>query len=134
MRGINSAGTPGDWSATGTVFIGATPTPLPVPGTASLTSPAAGAVVSQPFTFDWSDVAGAAWYVIEVNDSAGTLVWAATTTPSTLATNSLPNGALTWRVRAFNADGIGGAFSVVRAVTVGATAPPSAPVAAQPRQ
>ena len=57
-------------------------------------SPADGATVAQPFTFDWSDVANAAWYVIEVDDSSTSrsLVWAATTTPSSLATNSLPNG------------------------------------------
>ena len=46
-------------------------------------------------------------------------MWAATTTPSELATNSLPNGTLFWRVRAFNSDGVGGPYSAVRTVRVG---------------
>ena len=88
-------------------------------------SPAAGAQVAQPFTFDWSDVARGRWYVIEVDDASSftaPLVLAATTTPSPLAVNSLPNGALFWRVRAFNADGVGGPYSAVRTVRVGSTA------------
>jgi predicted phage tail protein len=91
-------------------------------------SPANDAAVTQPFTFDWSDAGAAAWYTIEVDDSsafAAPLVWAATTTPSELATNSLPDGTLFWRVRAFNSDGIGGPYSAVRTVRVGSTAPPS---------
>ena len=72
--------------------------------------------------------------MIEVDDSstfAAPLVWAATTTPSQLATNSLPNGTLFWRVRAFNSDGVGGPYSAVRTVRVGSTAPPpSGPLAA----
>jgi predicted phage tail protein len=104
-----------------------------VPGAATLASPVDGASVTQPFTFDWSDVANAAWYTIEVDDSASfaaPLVWAATTTPSQLATNSLPNGTLFWRVRAFNSAGVGGAYSSVRTFVVGTTAPPSGPLAA----
>jgi predicted phage tail protein len=113
----------------GTIKVQSTapPPPPPTPGSPSLTSPAAGAQVTQPFTFDWSDVAAAAWYTIEVDDSstfAAPLVWAAKTTPSQLATNSLPNGTLFWRVRAFNSDGVGGPYSAVRTVQVGATAPP----------
>ena len=59
--------------------------------------------------------------MIEVDDAssfAAPLVWAATTTPSQLATNSLPNGTLFWRVRAFNSDGVGGPYSAVRTVQV----------------
>ena len=107
--------------------IGPPPPPPPTPGTPSLVSPANDAQVTQPFTFDWSDVGAAAWYVIEVDDAssfAAPLVWAATTTPSQLATNSLPNGTLFWRVRAFNSDGVGGPFSAVRTVRVQSTAPP----------
>jgi hypothetical protein len=129
VRAVNSEGAPGAWSAVRTIKVQSTapPPPPPRPGSPSLTSPAAGAQVTQPFTFDWSDVAAAAWYTIEVDDSssfAAPLVWAATTTPSQLATNSLPNGTLFWRVRAFNSDGVGGPYSAVRTVQVGATAPP----------
>ena len=122
VRAVNSEGTPGAWSEVRAIAVGVTtPPPEPVPAAPSLTSPAAGATVSQPFTFDWGDVANAGWYVIEVDDSSdfGSLVWAATTTPSQLATNSLPNGPLFWRVRAFNTDGVAGPYSAVRTLTVG---------------
>ena len=129
MRAVNSAGTPGAWSAVRTIQVQSTPPPPPppTPGAPSLVSPANDAQVTQPFTFDWSDVAAAAWYTIEVDDAssfAAPLVWAATTTPSQLATNSLPNGTLFWRVRAFNADGVGGPFSAVRTVQVQSAGPP----------
>ena len=129
VRAVNSAGTAGDWSAVRTIQVQSTPPPPPppVPGAPLLVSPADGAQVAQPFTFDWSDVAAAAWYVIEADDSstfAAPLVWAATTTPSQLATNSLPAGTVFWRVRAFNADGVGGPLSAVRTVQVQGTAPP----------
>ena len=59
--------------------------------------------------------------MIEADDSSnfGSLVWAATTTPSSLSTNSLPNGTVFWRVRAFNSDGVAGPYSAVRTVVVG---------------
>ena len=127
---VNAEGTPGAWSAVRAITVQSTPPPPPppVPGAPSLASPADGAQVTQPFTFDWGDVADAAWYVIEADDSASfaaPLVWAATTTPSQLATNSLPNGTLFWRVRAFNSDGVGGPLSAVRTVAVQSSAPPS---------
>ena len=142
VRAVNSEGTPGAWSTVRTIGVQSTPPPPlpPTPGATTLVSPASDAAVTQPFTFDWSDVTAAAWYVIEVDDSsafAAPLIWAATTTPSQLATNSLPNGTLFWRVRAFNSDGVGGPYSAVRTVRVGSTAPPpsgslGAPVAHQP--
>ncbi len=126
VRGINAAGTPGAWSVVRALQIqSAQPTPPP-PGAPSLVSPANNAIVTQPFTFDWSDVAAAAWYTIEVDDAASfaaPLVWAATSTPSQLATTSLPNGTMFWRVRAFNADGVGSPFSAVRTVQLQASAP-----------
>jgi hypothetical protein len=124
VRAINAEGTPGEWSETRTLTLQETPPPpLDVPLAPSLISPTGSA--TQPFSFDWSDVDGAAWYTIEVRDAAGTLVWAATSTPSELLTNSLPTGTLSWRVRAFNADGVGGPFSATGTVVVGAvlTAP-----------
>jgi hypothetical protein len=132
VRGVNPAGTPGAWSAVRTVTVQTAPPPPPppVPGIPSPVSPANNAQVSQPFTFDWSDVTGAAWYTIEVDDSssfAAPLVWAATSTPSQLATNSLPNGTLFWRVQAFNVNGVGGGHSAVRTVQVQPNAPPPPP-------
>ena len=128
VRGVNSEGTPGAWSEVRTITVQSTPPPPPppTPGVATLVSPAEGASVSQPFTFDWSDVANAAWYVIEADDTSSftSLVWAATTTPSSLATNSLPNGTSFWRVRAFNSDGVAGPYSAVRTVVVGSTTGP----------
>ena len=137
VRAVNSAGTPGAWSAVRTIQVQSTPPPPPppTPGTASLVSPANGAQVTQPFRFDWSDVAAAAWYTIEVDDGssfASPLVFAATTTPSELTVSSLPNGALFWRVRAFNSDGVGGPFSAVRSVQVQSSAPPPPPPGALP--
>ena len=130
VRAVNAEGTAGAWSTVRAITVQSTPPPPPppVPGAPSLASPADGAQVTQPFTFDWGDVANAAWYVIEADDGAGfaaPLVWAATTTPSQLSTNSLPNGTSFWRVRAFNSDGVGGPYSAVRTVVVGSTPPPS---------
>jgi predicted phage tail protein len=131
VRAVDSAGTPGAWSVVRRIAVqSAAPPPPPTPGAPSLVSPADGAQVAQPFTFDWSDVAAAAWYTIEVDDASSfvaPLVWAATTTPSELATSSLPNGTLFWRVRAYNSDGVGGPVSDVRTVQVQASAPPPAP-------
>jgi hypothetical protein len=132
VRAVNSAGTPGAWSSVRAIQVESAPPPPPppTPGAPSLVSPAENAVVGQPFTFDWSDVSAAAWYTIEVDDAssfAAPLVWAATSTPSELATNSLPNGTLFWRVRAFNSDGVGGPYSAVRTVQVQASAPPPPP-------
>jgi hypothetical protein len=131
VRAVDSAGTPGAWSAVRTITVQSTPPPPPppTPGTPTLLSPAENAQVTQPFTFDWSDAAAAAWYTIEVDDSSSftaPLVWAATTTPSQLPTNSLPTGPLFWRVRAFNSDGVGGPVSAVRTVQVQSSAPPPA--------
>jgi predicted phage tail protein len=135
VRAVNGEGTPGAWSAVRAISVQSAPPPPPppVPAAPSLVSPADGASVASALTFDWSDVAAAAWYVIEVDDSASfaaPLVWAATTTPSSLATNSLPGGTLFWRVRAFNSDGIGGPYSGVRTIAVGSSAPPSGPLPA----
>ena len=87
VRGVNSEGTPGAWSEVAHDHRRSRPRrrlrrPRRAPRRWS--SPADGASVSQPFTFDWSDVANAAWYVIEADDTSSftSLVWAATTTPS----------------------------------------------------
>ena len=89
---------------------------LPAP---TLLSPANDARFSPgaSITFDWSDVAGAASYTIEFDDSstiAAPLI--ATQTPSVSQTtiSSLPVRRMWWRVRANGADGTAGAWSVVR--------------------
>ena len=71
VRAVNAQGTPGAWSAVRTIGVQSAPPPPPPPTPAApaLVSPASGAQVAQPFTFDWSDVAAAAWYTIEVDDS-----------------------------------------------------------------
>jgi Beta-propeller repeat len=135
VRGVNSAGTPGAWSAVRAIQVQSAPPPPPppVPDAPALVSPADNAQVTQPFTFDWSDVAAAAWYTIEVDDTASfaaPLVWAATSTPSELVTSSLPSDTLFWRVQAFNSDGVGGPFSAVRTVQVQPAAPPPGPLPA----
>jgi hypothetical protein len=137
VRAVNAASTPGAWSAVRTIGVASAPPPPPppTPGAPSLVSPADNAQVTQPFTFDWSDVAAAAWYTIEVDDAssfAAPLVWAATSTPSELATNSLPGGTLFWRARAFNSDGVGGPVSATRTVQVQASAPTLPPPSSGP--
>ncbi len=88
--------------------------PLPAP---SLVSPATNARVSSTVTFDWSDVAGAASYVIEVDSSstiAAPLVFTQTVTASQATASALPRQRLWWRVRAIDAAGNPGAWSAVR--------------------
>ena len=121
----------GAWSSVRRITVQSAPPPPPPPepGAPSLVSPLADAQVAQPFTFNWSDVDDAAWYVIEV-DNGSSLVWAATTTPSELSTNSLPNGTLFWRVRAFNENGVGGPYSEKRTVRV--ATPLAAPTLVSP--
>ncbi len=67
--------------------------------------------------FDWSDVAGAAFYTIEFDDSstiAAPLVATQSPTLSETTISSLPTRRMWWRVRAHSADGTAGAWSAVR--------------------
>lgn len=67
--------------------------------------------------FDWSDVAGAASYTIELDDSstiAAPLIATQTPIASETTISSLPVQRMWWRVRANSADGTAGAWSVVR--------------------
>ena len=67
--------------------------------------------------FDWSDVAGAASYTIELDDSstiAAPLIATQTPIASVTTISSLPVQRMWWRVRANSADGTAGAWSVVR--------------------
>src|SRR5262249_18154649 len=104
--------------------------PPPTPGTPSLVSPADRASVAQPILFDWSDVANAATYLIQISTSNN---FTTPTTSQTLSVSQAPIGGLPaqqlfWRVRAVNSAGVAGSFSASRRVTPQA-APPPPPVA-----
>jgi hypothetical protein len=85
----------------------------------SLQSPAPDARFSpgQSITFDWSDVAGAANYTIQIDDSqsfALPLTLTQTAGASQFTTNTLPTTRMWWRVRANNTSGGSGNWSSVR--------------------
>ena len=87
------------------------PPPPPPPAAPALVSPADGAVAAQPVTFDWSDVAGAVSYTIQVDEISqfgAPLILSASTTASQFTTSSLPDGNWFWRVRAVNSAGTPG--------------------------
>jgi hypothetical protein len=91
------------------------------PAAPTLVSPANGATVTQPVTFDWNDVAGAASYTIEIDNSSGftaPLTFTQSVTVSQAAITGLPAQQLFWRVRAVNSAGTAGAFSSSRSITV----------------
>ena len=111
-------------SASLTVTAGAPPSPTP-PQTLpppSLISPAADArfAPGTSITFDWSDVAGATSYTIQIDDRdtfPSPLILDQTVTASQFSTNTLPTLTMWWRVRA---NGVGGssAWSAVRRIEV----------------
>lgn len=110
-------------TASDTVVVAVKPaatSPLVAP---ALVSPAGGARFNrgQRVTFDWSDVSGAASYTIQVDDvNTFTAPLTATAQPnaSTWSTTTLPARRLFWRVRARDAAGNPGAWSVVRSVEI----------------
>jgi hypothetical protein len=101
-------------SATLTVKPPATGT-LPAP---ALRSPAADARFArgQTITFDWTDVTGAAGYVIQIDDqsSFSSPTISRTTTSSTYSTSTLPAARMWFRVRATDASGTAGTWSASR--------------------
>ncbi len=96
-------------------------TPLPAP---SLVSPSNNARFStgQSITFDWSDVAGAASYQLQIDDSSNLsspfVLNQTGITPSRFTTSTLPTRRLWWRVRAVDAGGNPGAWSSVRRIEI----------------
>ena len=89
------------------------------PAAPSLVSPGNDARFSarQTITFDWSDVAGAASYTIQIDDSdrfPSPLVLTQTLTSSQFASSALPTKRLWWRVRANSTSGTPGPWSSVR--------------------
>ena len=90
-------------AATGTL-----PAPTPI-------SPAVDARFSpgQTIVFDWSDVAGAASYIIQVDDQSdfSSPTISQTVSASTYSTSTLPTTRMWWRVRAVDASGTPGVWS-----------------------
>jgi hypothetical protein len=93
--------------------------PLAAP---ALVAPANAARVTagQSVSFDWSDVAGAASYTLQVSASSAfaTTVLERTVTASQVAAALTATGDRWWRVRASRADGSAGAWSAVRTLRV----------------
>jgi hypothetical protein len=118
VRGVSAAGVNGPFSAARSFTVQAAggTGALPAP---SLLAPAADARFrpGQTILFDWSDVAGAATYTIQVDDSSSfssPLVLEQTVTGSQLGTSALPAQRLWWRVRANDGSGSPGAWSGAR--------------------
>ena len=100
-------------------------TPPPTPAAPTLVSPAADATPAQPVNFDWTDVANATSYEIQVDDSstiAAPFRANQIVSVSQVSIGGLPAQRLWWRVRAQNSAGVFGAFSSTRRFTPQATA------------
>jgi len=120
VRSVNSAGVNGPFSGARQFTVQAAPPPgggaLPAP---SLVAPAVDARFrpGQAILFDWSDVAGAATYTIQIDDSqtfAAPFVLDQTVSASSLGTSTLPTRRMWWRVRANGPSGSPGAWSGAR--------------------
>lgn len=108
------------------VLINSTGLPAPpTPAAPTLLSPAADATPGQPVSFDWTDVANATSYQIQVDDSSN---FSApfrvdqTVGTSQVSIGGLPAQRLWWRVRARNSAGVFGPFSSARRFTPRAAA------------
>jgi len=92
----------------------------PTPAAPTLVAPANGATTALPVTFDWNDVANAASYQIQVDDSSAfstPRVIDQTVTASQYTATTLAISQHWWRVRGRNAAGTAGAWSSVRSFT-----------------
>src|SRR5262245_12937163 len=104
------------------------PAPPPVPAAPTLLAPADADTPTQPIGFDWNDVAGAASYEIQIDDSSAfsaPLVRDQTVTASTYTTTSLATVTHFWRVRGVNTAGAAGPWSTARTFTPQAPPPPA---------
>ena len=104
------------------------PAPPAVPAAPTLLAPANADTPPQPITFDWNDVASAASYTIQIDDSSAfsvPLVREASVTASTYATSNLATVTHFWRVRGVNSAGTAGPWSAVRSFTPQAAPPPA---------
>jgi hypothetical protein len=98
-----------------------TPPPSPTPGlpAPSLINPAADArfAPGTNITFDWSDVAGATSYTIQIDDQdnfSSPLILNQSVTSSQFSTSTLPTLRMWWRVRANNGGSSGPWSAVLR--------------------
>jgi hypothetical protein len=98
--------------------------PPPTPSAPTLLSPAQDATPAQPVAFDWTDVAAATAYRIQIdnsNDFSAPLVADRLVTASRFTASTLNAGQRHWwRVRGINSAGTAGAWSSVRRFTPGA--------------
>jgi trimeric autotransporter adhesin len=105
------------------------PSAPPTPAAPTLVSPAASATPAQPVTFDWSDVANAVSYEIQIDDTstiaAPFRVNQAGIIASQATIGGLPAQRLWWRVRAQNSAGVFGPFSATRRFTPQAASAPA---------
>ncbi|HEY3161196.1 MAG TPA: hypothetical protein VGJ78_19660 [Vicinamibacterales bacterium] len=100
------------------------------PAAPTLLAPANGATVTLPVTLDWNDVAGAASYQIQVDDSSAftvPLVIDQVVTASQFTLSAAAASQHWWRVRGRNSAGTAGAWSPVRTFTVGGGGTPPPP-------
>ncbi len=103
--------------------------PPVTPAAPALLSPAQGATPAQPVALDWSDVAGAASYRIQIDDSSAfstPIVVDQGVTASQFVAPTLAARQHWWRVRGVNSAGTLGAWSAVRSFTPRAVAGPAA--------
>jgi hypothetical protein len=110
---------------TRTAVLTVNPPASSTPAAPSLVSPTADATPAQPVTFDWTDVANAASYEIQVDDTStisAPFVTSATVSVSQATLSGLPAQPLWWRVRARNSAGVAGPFSSTRRFTPQSTA------------
>src|SRR5215213_1747590 len=98
--------------------------PPPTPAAPTLLTPAQDATPAQPVAFDWTDVAAATAYRIQIDDSnnfSAPLVVDRVVTASQFTASTLNAGRRHWwRVGAINSAGTAGAWSSVRRFTPGA--------------
>jgi hypothetical protein len=112
--------------------------PPPTPSAPTLLSPAQDSRPAQPVAFDWTDVAAATSYRIQVDDSSNfsaPLVVDRVVTASQFTASTLNTGQrYWWRVRGVNSAGTAGAWSTVRRFTAGSftQAPSLAGIALNP--
>ena len=107
--------------------------PPPTPGAPTLISPAQDATPEQVITFDWTDVAGATQYRIQVDDSSNfssPLIFDRIVDVSQFTAPYFLNiRRHWWRVRALNSAGVAGPFSATRRFTPSSGPAPTVPVA-----
>jgi uncharacterized repeat protein (TIGR01451 family) len=113
---VSSAATdsaPANNSSTITMGVCALDNPVPI-------SPASGATVSSPITFEWTPVSGATGYTVIINGSGAVVLQ----TSGTSITASLPNGNFSWTVVAEGSGVCGGTSATSSFVTCNALGTP----------